>query len=79
MVDQELVGKNFNLSDIEGVNISAKNTTRKRKKSEINPDIRKKLKQFKYKNSEENSEMPSKTAKSEDLLTKNDQEQTRRC
>ena len=74
MVDQELVGKSSNLSDIEGVNICARNTTRKRKKSEIKPDIRKNLKQFEYKNSEESSEMPSKV-RSEDLLSKTDKEE----
>ena len=74
MVDQEFVGKSSDLSDIKCVNIIGKNTTRKRKKSEINPDIRKKLKQFEYENVEGNSEMPSKT-KSEDVLTKNDREE----
>ena len=63
MVGPDLTGKGIDLGDNALDNVVVRNTTRKQKKSEITPDIRKKLKQFEYENSEEDLEMPIKGKK----------------
>ena len=74
MVGPDLTGKGIDLGDNARDNVVVRNTTRKWKKSEITLDIRKKLKQFEYEDSEEDSKMPYK-GKTDEEMTKCDKEE----